>query len=215
MGIDQIVKWAHLFGFGRSTGFELETRIGWVAGPEAAAATGLRWYPGNTLYAAIGQDNNQVTPLQLANYTAAIANGGTLNKARLLKEALSFDYSYEYYVSQPDALNSLDMSPQTVKMLQEGMLAATRLGGTAYSVFRDYPVAVAGKTGTVQMGNNPNNGVFVCYAPYDDPQIALALVVEKGGGGSTVATIARDILEMWFSLQEDMANDPRENSLQR
>jgi penicillin-binding protein 2 len=107
------------------------------------------------------------------------------------------------------------MQQQTIKALQEGMLAVTRQGGTAYSVFRDYPVAVAGKTGSVQMGDRPNNGVFVCYAPYDDPQIALALVVEKGGAGSTVAPIARDILDIWFRLQEEMANEPLEGRLMR
>jgi penicillin-binding protein 2 len=219
MGIDRIVDWAGRFGFGIPTGLELEdanrTRLGWVAGPEASAALGTEWYPGNTLSSAIGQDNNQVTPMQLANYTAAIANGGTLYKARLLKEALSFDYSYEYYISQPTPLNILDMAPSTVKALQEGMLMATRQGGTAFSVFRDYPIAVAGKTGSVQVGDRPNNGVFVCYAPYDNPQIALALVVEKGGAGSTVAPIARNILDIWFRLQEDMANEPEENSLTR
>jgi penicillin-binding protein 2 len=218
-GIEQIVRWANLFGFGLPTGFELEgterTRLGWVAGPEAAAAANIQWYPGNTLYAAIGQDNNQVTPLQLANYTAAIANGGTLNRAHLLKEVLSFDYSYEYFVSQPTPVNRLNMMPQTVRALQEGMFEVTRQGGTAHSVFQGFPVPVAGKTGTVQMGDRPNNGVFVCYAPYDNPQIALALVVEKGGGGSTVAPIARNILDIWFRLQEEMANGPREGSLQK
>ncbi|MCL2003216.1 MAG: penicillin-binding transpeptidase domain-containing protein [Oscillospiraceae bacterium] len=219
-GIEEIVRWAHLFGLGLPTGFELEggarTRLGWVAGPEASLALGIPWYPGNTLTSAIGQDNNQVTPLQLANYTAAIANGGTLNRAHLLKEALSFDYGYEYYVAQPEVLSSPDLAPSTVRALQQGMLEVTRFGGTAYSVFRDYPIAVAGKTGTAQIvDDRPNNGVFVCYAPYDSPQIALALVVEKGGAGSTIAFIARDILDIYFRLQEEMANEPIENSLQR
>jgi penicillin-binding protein 2 len=218
-GIETLVRWANLFGFGLPTGFELEdsnrTRLGWVAGPEASQLLNIPWYPGNALTAAIGQDNNQVTPLQLANYTAAIANGGTLNRAHLLKEVLSFDYSYEFYVSQPAQLNELNMAPQTVRALQQGMREVTRQGGTAHAVFRDYPIAVAGKTGTVQVGDRPNNGVFVCYAPYDSPQIALALVVEKGGGGSTVAPIARNILDIWFRLQEEMANEPAENSLVR
>ncbi|MDR0324647.1 MAG: hypothetical protein LBI19_00955 [Oscillospiraceae bacterium] len=214
-GIAQIVNWAHRFGLGRPTGIELSERTGWAAGPDASAALGIDWYPGNTLSAAIGQDNNQFTPLQLANYTAAIANGGTLYTAHLLKEVLSFDYSYEYHVSQPTPLSDLDMASSTVRALQEGMLAVTRQGGTAHSVFRDYSVAVAGKTGSVQVGDRPNNGVFVCYAPYDDPQIAVALVVEKGGAGSTVAPIARDILDIWFRLQNEMTNEPEEKTLRR
>ncbi|MCL1806745.1 MAG: penicillin-binding transpeptidase domain-containing protein [Oscillospiraceae bacterium] len=219
MGIDNLVSWANRFGFGLPTGFELEdpnrTRLGWVASPETSEALNIPWYPGNTLNAAIGQDNHMVTPMQLANYTAAIANGGTLNKAHLLKEVLSFDHTYEYYIAQPSPLHNLGLTPSTVKALQEGMLAVTRQGGTAYSVFRDYPVAVAGKTGSVQVGEKPNNGVFVCYAPYDDPQIAVALAVEKGGAGSTVAPIAKDILDIWFCLQEDMANEAKEFSLTR
>jgi penicillin-binding protein 2 len=218
-GIDQIVRWARLFGLGLPTGVELEnpawTRLGWVAGPETSAALNIQWFPGNTLSAAIGQDNNQVTPMQLANYTAAIANGGTLNRAHLLKEVISFDYSYEYYVSRPTPIRELGMEPQNIRALQEGMLAATRQGGTAAAVFSGYPVAVAGKTGSVQVGDRPNNGVFVCYAPYDDPQIAVALVVEKGGAGSTVAPIARDILELYFRLQREMANEAREYTLAR
>jgi penicillin-binding protein 2 len=207
-GIDNIVKWAHLFGLGLPTGLELEdpgrTRLGRAAGPEAAGALNIRWYPGNTLSAAIGQDNNLFTPVQLANFTAAIANGGTLYKAHLLKEAVSFDYTYEYHVSTPTPINKIDMAEATVRALQQGMLGVTRPGGTAHSVFRNYPVEVAGKTGSVQVGNRPNNGVFVCYAPYDNPQVAVAVVVEKGGAGSTVAPIARDILDVYFRIQREM-----------
>jgi penicillin-binding protein 2 len=218
-GIERIVHWAHRFGLGFPTGFELEgttrSRLGWAAGPAASEALGIRWYPGNTLSAAIGQDNNMFSPMQLANYTAAIANGGTLYRARLLKEVLSYDYSYEYHVSRPEPFHELGMQPQNIRALQEGMRAVNLPGGTGFSVFNGFPIDVAGKTGSVQIGNSPNNGVFVCYAPYENPQIAVALVVEKGGAGSTVAPIARDIVEMYFRLQEDMANEAAEFSLVR
>jgi penicillin-binding protein 2 len=208
-GISQIVNWAHLFGLGLPTGLELEdpsrTRLGWAAGPDASEALGVRWYPGNTLSASIGQDNNLFTPVQLANYTAAIANGGTLYGAHLLKEVLNYDYTYEYYISRAKPPRQIDMADSTVRALQQGMLGVTLPGGTAHSVFRNFPIEVAGKTGSVQVGNRPNNGVFVCYAPYDDPQVALAVVVEKGGAGSTVAPIARDILEVYFRIQNEMA----------
>lgn len=217
-GIDQIVNWSMRFGLGLPTGFELEGNretLGVVAGPESSEALGDTWYPGNTLSAAIGQHNNQFTLMQMANYTASIANGGTLYTAHLLKEVLSFDYSHEYYVSQPTPIRELGISDKNMKAIQEGMLMVTQSGGTAYGVFKDYPVAVAGKTGSVQVGSSPNNGVFVCYAPYDNPQIAVALAVEKGGAGSTIAPIARDILDIWFQLQEDMRSNPQENSIQR
>jgi penicillin-binding protein 2 len=213
-GISRLVGWAHRFGLGLPTGLELEdpsrTRLGWAAGPEASEALGVRWYPGNTLSAAIGQDNNLFTPVQLANFTAAIANGGTLYRAHMLKEAVSFDYTYQYHLSRPTPLREIEMADSTVRALQLGLLGVTRPGGTAHSVFRGYPVDVAGKTGSVQVGNRPNNGVFVCYAPFDDPQIAVAVVVEKGGAGSTVAPIARDILDVYFRLQREMAVIDRE-----
>jgi penicillin-binding protein 2 len=213
-GINQIVRWAHLFGLGIPTGLELEdpnrTRLGWAAGPEAAEALGIRWYPGNTLSAAIGQDNNLFTPVQLANFTAAIANGGTLYRAHLLKEVISFDYTYEYHISRPIPLHKIDIADSTVRALQQGMMGVTLPGGTAHSVFRGYPISVAGKTGTIQVGSRPNNGVFVCYAPYENPEIAVAVVVEKGGGGSTVAPIARDILDVYFRIQGEMRVRPGE-----
>jgi penicillin-binding protein 2 len=216
-GISEITNWANRFGLGVPTGVELEDTsrdtLGWVANPQTAEALNTEWWDGNTLSAAIGQENNQFTPVQLANYAATIANGGTRYKAHLLKEVLSYDYTYEYHVSKPEAALTLGMQPQNIAALQEGMSAVTQYGGTAYGVFRDFEIPVAGKTGSAQVGGRPNNGVFVAYAPADKPQIAVAVVVEKGGAGSTIAPIARDIIDLYFRLQADMRNNPAEGGL--
>ncbi len=218
-GIKEIARWANRFGLGVPTGVELENSnretLGWVASPDTAAALNTEWWEGNTLSAAIGQENNMFTPVQLANYAATIANGGTRYKAHLLKEVLSYDYSYEYFISQPVVALELDMQPQNIAALQEGMSAVTKQGGTAYNVFRDFDIPVAGKTGSAQVGDRPNNGVFVCYAPADDPQIAIAVAVEKGGGGSTIAPIARDVIDLYFRLQDEMRNNPAEGTLRK
>jgi penicillin-binding protein 2 len=216
-GISQIGLWANRFGLGLPTGVELERgdTLGWVANPQTAEALGTEWWDGNTLSAAIGQENNAFTPVQLANYAATIANGGTRYKAHLLKEVLSRDYTVEYYVSRPEVALQLGMKPENIAALQLGMSSVTKEGGTAYAVFRDFPIPVAGKTGSAQVGSRPNNGVFVAYAPADDPQIAVAVAVEKGGSGSTVAPIARDIIDLYFRTKEEMTKVPEEGSLRK
>lgn len=219
IGIEKLGSWAAFYGFGEKTGIELDGEsAGFMAGPETSEKLGDLWTRGNTLQAAIGQQNSQFTPIQLANYTACIANGGTLYKTHLLREVVSYDYGRKHHVVSPEKLhgaNAPEVAPENLAAVQEGMrLVVTQ--GTAHSVFQGFPIPVAGKTGTVQqVGERPNNGVFVAYAPYDDPQIAVALVVEKGGGGSIVAPLARDIIDAWVRLENDIAAAAPENSLKR
>lgn len=214
-GIREIDRWAKLYGLGELTGIEIDgEKKGLVAGPETSKMFNDLWTDGNTLSASIGQQNNQFTPIQLANYIACIANGGTLNKTHLLREVVSYDYGRSYYFAQTEKIHTLDMEPQNLLAIQRGMNLVTA-EGTARSVFGNYPIQVAGKTGSVQVGDRPNNGVFVLYAPYEDPQIAVVLVVEKGGAGSIIAPLARDIVDAWFRLQTDLTVDSDENSLKR
>jgi len=214
-GIDNLVDWAHRFGLGHPTGIEIEESLGYVAGPETSEKLGERWYPGQTLSTSIGQDNNQFTPVQIANYIATIANGGTLYKAHLLKEALSYDYSYEYHIATPEPVRTIGLSSENLAALQAGMRLVTLPGGTAYSTFRSFPIPTAGKTGSAQVGDRPNNGVFVVYAPYENPQVAVSLVVEKGGAGSVCSWMARDILTAYFQAQEDRVLNQPENGLMK
>ena len=215
-GIDNIVKWAKLYGLGLPTGIELGSeRVGYIAGRESSVILGEPWYPGNTLSAAIGQSNNQFTPIQLANYIACIADDGRLKTSHLLKEVKSYDYTHNYFESVTNIVRTLPLSEENLGALQEGMRLVAAPGGTAYSVFLGCPVQVGAKTGSAQVGDKPNNGVFTCYAPYDDPEIAVVLVVEKGGAGSRIGFIARNIIESWFEINDEMTYNPADNSLQR
>lgn len=216
-GIEAQGYWARQYGLGEPTGIEIRgERSGYVTGPETSKALGQQWYPGMALSAAIGQADNAFTPIQMAGYTATIANGGTLYRPHLLREVKSNDFGQTLHEQRPDTVRELEVKDTTIEALQKGMRMVAQPGGTASSVFGNYPVAVAAKTGSVQTsGTTPNNGVFVAYAPYDKPEIAVVVVIEKGGAGSLVAPVAKDVFDAYFALQEEMRSASRENTLQR
>jgi len=208
-GIDNIVKWAKIFGFGRETGIEIGEQIGSLASKEYKKLNfGEDWYPANTAMASIGQLYNAFTPIQIANYISTIANGGKKFTPHLIKMAVDGngkivkEYSGEY--------EEVPVSKKTLQAVHKGMIAvANAQDGTAVNAFKDFPFKVAAKTGTSETGyeaTSSSNGLFVCYAPYDDPQIAIAVVVEHGVWGSWTAPIARDIMMEYFRLNEEKGN---------
>lgn len=206
LGGDRLESYAKQFGLGEYTGLELSgERKGRVAGPTARAEaqendSSLRdWQGGDTLQAAIGQGDNAYTPLQLANYCAAIATGGTQYEAHLLRSVKSYDYSSTVFTKEAAVLNQIDAADSTWELVHEGMAKVTGEDGTASSVFQNYPIKVAGKSGTAQItGTEVDNGVFISYAPYDDPQIAVCVVIEGGDSGNNVAPVVRDIYNAYF-----------------
>lgn len=215
LGISLLEQYAAAFGLGESTGIELSEATGWMDGPEYTESHGQTWYEGNTLPAAIGQGNSRFTPLQLANYVATLANGGTHYSAHLLKEVKSNDYSQVVERYEPQVLNQLDIEPENLAAVTEGMLRVTT-EGSAKTYFADLGVQVAAKTGSAQVSSETeSNALFVAFAPYEDPEIALAIVVEKGGSGSTLANIAAEILEYYFSAGSGMETVTPENTLLR
>lgn len=215
LGISLLEQYAAAFGLGESTGIELSEATGWMDGPEYTESHGQTWYEGNTLPAAIGQGNSRFTPLQLANYVATLANGGTHYSAHLLKEVKSNDYSQVVERYEPQVLNQLDIEPENLAAVTEGMLRVTT-EGSAKTYFADLGVQVAAKTGSAQVSSaTESNALFVAFAPYEDPEIALAIVVEKGGSGSTLANIAAEILEYYFSAGSGMETVTPENTLLR
>ena len=215
LGISLLEQYAAAFGLGESTGIELSEETGWMDGPEYTESHGQTWYEGNTLPAAIGQGNSRFTPLQLANYVATLANGGTHYSAHLLKEVKSNDYSQVVERYEPQVLNQLDIEPENLAAVTEGMLRVTT-EGSAKTYFADLGVQVAAKTGSAQVSSaTESNALFVAFAPYEDPEIALAIVVEKGGSGSTLANIAAEILEYYFSAGSGMETVTAENTLLR
>jgi len=199
------------FGLGIQTGLEIPESAGRLATKEARiAATGYTgWYEADKLLAGFGQGDNRFTPVQMANYTATIANGGTLYSLSILRAIRSSDFSEELFVTEPEVLSVI---PEThyIEIIQEGMVAVSRgRNGTAARVFRDYPITVASKTGTVQIeGRRMNDGVFVAYAPAEDPEIAIAIVIEKGGSGAAIMNIARLIFDHYFVTESTFDATP-------
>ncbi|MBO8137260.1 MAG: penicillin-binding protein 2 [Desulfotomaculum sp.] len=158
----------------------------------------LLWYDYDTGNTALGQGDSKYTPLQLACYTAAIANGGTLYKPHLVKEIVNHQGKTVKKFS-PEIINKADVSPETLAVIREGMSRVTQPGGTAAYQFNDIPVPVAAKTGTAEVFGKDNHALIAAFAPADDPEIAVAVVVEHGGhGGSGAGPVAHDVLAAYF-----------------
>ena len=196
-GIARLDDYATQFGLGQSTGIEIGDVSGVLASPEWAEAHDREWTDGQTITAAIGQSYNAFTPLQLANYVATLVSGGEHYAAHLLKTVKSYDNSRLIYAYDEEPLNDMNISDSTMAAVTKGMHDLTHDSLT--SAFSRCVVEAGAKTGSAQVGTDIANGVFVAYAPYDDPEIAVAIVVEKGGSGSLLANAAVDIINAWFS----------------
>ncbi|HHX23090.1 MAG TPA: penicillin-binding protein 2 [Thermoanaerobacterales bacterium] len=214
VGIDNIEKYAKMYGLGSITGIELPgEKAGNVASREYkknafTQAQDKIWYPAETLDAAIGQGYNSFTPIQIANYIAAIANEGTWMKPHLIKSIVDPEGAV-ILEKNPEIGGQLDISRSTYDVLKRGMLGVTSPGGTAYWVFSDFPIPVAGKTGTAEWDVTKDpHGWFVAFAPYDDPEIAVAVFIEQAGsGGSTGGPVARAIFEEYFRLNDTINSE--------
>ena len=203
-GIRTLDSYASQFGLGQSTGIEIGDSSGVLASPEWADSHNREWTDGQTITAAIGQSYNLFTPLQLANYIATLVGGGEHYQAHLLKNVKEYDNSRLLYVYDDEPLNTVEMSDSTVEAVTKGMYELTVSGGVAFA-FRDCVVSAGAKTGSAQVGTDIANGVFVACAPYEDPEIAVAIVIEKGGSGAALATAAVEIINSWFSHTDDGA----------
>ena len=203
----RLEQWDAKFGLGMLTGIEVDEAAGRAAGPTyreqmvAADPTLQDWLGGDDVQAAIGQSDNGFTPLQLANYIAAVVNGGTLYRPTLVKSVKSYDYSEVVESETAEVKNTIEMSDTTVDLVMTGMSEVTDEGGTAGSVFADYPIKVGGKTGTaeaIENGIKFDNGLFIAFAPFDDPEIVICVVGEGAEHGSSVTPIVRDMLDTYF-----------------
>ena len=214
--IDTLNRYAQRFGLGEYTGIELAEEKGYRAGPETSAILGLEWYEGNTLSAAIGQENNRFTPLQLANYIATLVNGGKHYRCHLLKEFKSSDYSSVTEVYEPVLLDSIDIQPEHLAAIKQGMYDLAHYDDMI-QFFAPLPVEVGGKTGTAETADHAatTNAIFVCFAPYDDPQVALCIVWEGGSSARPLAEPAAAILAQYFSTDSSLNTVTGENTLLR
>ena len=213
IGIDTIEKYAKYFGLGKKTTVELPSESsGVVASRKIADSENRSWYLGETLSASIGQSYNNFTPIQMAKYISMLANGGKKIDVTLIKTIIDSNENQmskeqiDDFVNKRLGLNSnddeedLNISADNLKAILEGMKGVTsESGGTAYSTFAGFNIEVAGKTGTAQVGNK-TNGWFAGFAPYDNPEIAIVVVVENVTHGGYTAEVARDIFAEYFGM---------------
>ncbi len=218
-GITAIDTVAKNLGLGEPTGIELPESIGYRANAESKAIIYKDnpdlsgWYDADTIAAAIGQSENRFTPLQLAVYTGALANGGPRYRATFLRRIVSADYKTLIQENKPELVSEYRFSEEAKKCIQEGMqLAVSGASGTA-SLLQNYSVAVCAKTGTAEHGSSgSSHGAFVCYAPADDPQIAIAVYVEKGAQGGNLAKAAIAVMDQYFQSARE-TDIPKENTV--
>ena len=224
LGIRKLMEYAKNFGLGESTGIELSETTGNMANPDNHLNYDVdSWVDGDTVQAGIGQSDSMFTPLQLAEYCAAIANGGTRHSAALLKSVRSYDYSRQLYQNKTEVLSTVDSADYNWAAVQRGMYLMandiTSSSNTVYYTLGNYSyngvsLPVAAKTGTSQLGEDKtNNAIFMCYAPFDDPEIAIAIVVERGQSGANLSKMARNVLDAYFSLGTLNTTAEREYSL--
>lgn len=201
------------FGLGEPTGIELTESIGWRANPtsKAASYTGpdAVWNAGDRVLAAIGQSENRYSPLQLCVYACTLANRGTRYRATFLNRVASSDYRTLIKQNEPEIVSKMDISYDTYEMYMTGMRKViTDIGGTANKYFggredpKTFPVEVCAKTGTAQHSSGgSDHAAFICFAPKNDPEIAVAIYGEKAAHGSWLAPVAEDILEAYFEME--------------
>ena len=207
------------FGLGEKTGIELDEAVGMRANAETKAklykGAMASWGVGDKLNASIGQSENRLTPLQLCVYVATVANKGVRMKATFLNRVVASDYRTLVYQNEPVVASTLKMSNATYGTIVQGMKQViTGELGTARTTMRGLSVEVAAKTGTAETGRlGSDDGSFVCFAPVDDPEIAIAVFGEKAAHGSTLGLVAKDIIEYYFYQAQASAVNTYENQI--
>lgn len=233
MGIDVLSDYASYFGLGKKTGIELYgEKRGTLAERALGEKDGYIWTAGHTIISSIGQGSNDYTPIQIAKYVTMIANGGKKTDITLIKSIVSADGTQmargeiDAFVNNKlgltlDTEEEKTFSEENMKAVRKGMKSVTDEGGTASSVFRNFDIEVAGKTGSAETGDSETSDVhawFVGFAPYDDPEIAVTVMVENGGHGYYTAEVVRDIVAEYFGMNvqnvtEDMSAEYETESI--
>ena len=203
LGIDALEKYARMFGLGSYTGIDLPGESDGLVANRKYKELNYKedWYLAETFDAAIGQGFQLATPLQMAVLMSEVANGGHRWRPHVVGKILSS--KGELLKQAPiEETGHIDISPETLKLVRDGLRGVSEAGGTGAGVFANFPVPVAGKTGTAENPHGDDHGWFVAYGPFDDPRITVAVIIEQGGYGSTAAgPIARKILETAFNLK--------------
>lgn len=201
LGIGQMNRYCTVYGFGQKTGIELGESTGVLAGPDYREQTGGEsWSPGETCTAAIGQSDNLVTPLQMSVYLSTIIGSGKRLKATLLHEVHAFDGTV-IYANEPTVMDEIDISSSVRTLVLNAMKDVTDYGSAA-RVFKGYPVAVGGKTGTAQrLETESAYATFTAFAPFDDPEVVVSCIIERGAAGTDAGFAVRDMFDDYFNLE--------------
>ncbi len=196
IGIENMNYYCKQLGLGVQTGVELGETKGILAGKEYRESINQPWYQGDTIQAAIGHSDNAFSPLQLATYTSTVANGGTRYRAHFINSV--FDYTLTNVVkdSFTEILSTTEIVGENFEIVKQGMLAVTE-DGTAAATFANYPIKVGGKTGSAT-ANGKTNAVFIAFAPFNDPEISISIIIENGGHGSSIAPLAKQLFDEYF-----------------
>ncbi len=197
LGIKKMNQYFKDFGLGIKTGVEVNDSKGLLVEYDHDS--------GNTIQVAIGQ-LNAFTPLQLAVYTSTLATGGTRYKATLIDKITSQDQSEIYFSGTAEKLGEVNITEATLKAVKEGMLSVTE-DGTGRAVFASYPIKIGGKTGTSQTDNGADHSVFVSFAPYENPEIVVAVLLEHGSSTFGVTSVAKAVFDQYFFAAENMADE--------
>lgn len=216
--MDEIDKVAESYGFGQSSGSEIADNTGMLASEEAKKAVysnedDQKWTAADKAMGAIGQSVTTATPIQLCRYVATLANKGTLYNATFLRRAVSSDFQTLVEANSYTPVDTGLISDAEYQVIKDGMVECAT-DGTAATYFENYGISVACKTGTAQHGNGgSDNASFVCWAPADDPEIAIAVYVEHGDTGGYFSQVAQDIMNYYFSMQDLVQEVAPENTM--
>ena len=210
MSINMMDETAKAFGLGEKTGVELDEKVGYRSNPdtkkELFKGSDAYFTVGDRVNTGIGQAENRFTPMQLCVYACTLANRGVRYKATLLNRVVSDDYSELIVDNSPEIISTFEISDTTYQTYMTGMKKVANVsGGTGYSKLKDCVVEVAAKTGTAEHGlgrKYSSHGAIICFAPADDPQIAVAIYGEKAAHGSTLGMAAATIINAYFSADE-------------
>lgn len=212
MGIETINEYSYALGLGHATGIEIPEQAGQLSSPETRAAIGEEWYDSYDLQSAIGQLDNQFTILQMASYTATLASRGQRLQIHLVDKIWDYNMQNVLYQAVPTVVEQIEAADETWDAIREGMIRSCYNDsygrGTSYGTWGStrgktwsmygVDILVAGKTGSPQRGDGLVNSCFICYAPAEDPEIAVAVIIEKGYEGDRAAPVARAVLEEYF-----------------
>ncbi len=203
LGIDKIQEYAHLLGLGTDTGLELSNAVGGISGPDRSELLGTTWQPGNVCQTSIGQMDTAVTPLQLAIQAMTLANQGVRYRARIIKEIRSYDDSEVLESTQPEVMSEFALSDEAFEAIKTGMIGAAESVSEQYNVLgwntslSDLGYDVALKTGTPQVTATTFSSSAIAFAPADDADIAIGIVLERG---ANARNLVRPILEAYYEL---------------